>query len=45
MTPAGVFTEFPIPTANSGPCSVTLGPDNHIWFAENNTTGNKIGRI
>jgi hypothetical protein len=45
MTTAGVFTEFAVPTPNSGPCSTTLGPDNHIWFAENNFAGNKIARI
>jgi streptogramin lyase len=37
------ITEFPIPTANSNPSEITLGPDGHLWFTEYD--GNKIGRI
>ncbi len=37
------FTEFPVPTANSGPSPMTVGPDRNIWFTEYNQ--NKIGRI
>jgi hypothetical protein len=34
MTPSGSFTEFPIPTAASGPLGMTAGPDGNLWFAE-----------
>lgn len=34
---------FPVPTANSTPFWITLGPDGSLWFTEK--TGNKIGRI
>ena len=37
------ITEFPIPTANSGPFGITAGPDGALWFTEG--SGNKIGRI
>ncbi len=43
MTPAGVVTEFPVPTDNSKPFGIAAGPDGNIWFAESN--GNKIGRF
>jgi streptogramin lyase len=45
MTPAGQFTEFPIPTANSTPFAITLGPDKNLWFTESGSAGNKIGKI
>jgi virginiamycin B lyase len=38
---AGVITEYPTPTANSGPVGITVGPDNNIWFTE--AFANKIG--
>jgi len=28
------ITEFPIPTAESRPCSITTGPDGNLWFTE-----------
>src|SRR5438477_438530 len=34
ITPAGTFTEFPIPTANSGSFEITFGPDGNLWFTE-----------
>src|ERR1043165_1475248 len=34
---------FRIPTANSQPEGITLGPDGNMWFTE--TSANKIGRI
>jgi streptogramin lyase len=40
---AQTFTEFPTPTANSGPYGITTGPDGALWFTERNA--NKIGRI
>src|SRR5438477_348283 len=38
---AQLFTEYPIPTANSQPWGITAGPDGNIWFTEQ--YGNKIG--
>ena len=35
--------EFPIPSHASGPESITIGPDNALWFVEANA--NKIARI
>jgi streptogramin lyase len=40
---AGTFTEYAIPTANSRPNDISLGPDGNFWFVEQ--SGNKIGRI
>jgi streptogramin lyase len=28
------FTEFPIPTSNAFPVSMTFGPDVNLWFTE-----------
>jgi streptogramin lyase len=36
-------TEFPIPTPNSEPLRITVGPDGNLWFGESGA--NKIGRI
>ncbi len=38
MTP--VFTEYPIPTADSGPASIVAGPDGNLWFTES-----RVGKI
>jgi streptogramin lyase len=35
--------EYPIPTANSGPEQITVGPDGNLWFVE--ASGNKIGEV
>ena len=43
ITPAGVITEFPIPTPDSGPRALAAGSDRNIWFSEFNAS--KIGRI
>ena len=40
-TPA--FKSFRIPTANSEPEGITLGPDGNMWFTE--AAANQIGRI
>ena len=40
-----VVTEYPIPTANSGPFGIVTGPDGNLWFAESYSLGNKIGRM
>jgi streptogramin lyase len=37
------FTEFPLPTADSQPISITTGPDGALWFTE--YIRGKIGRI
>ena len=34
MTVAGVLTEYAIPTANSFPRGITVGPDSALWFVE-----------
>jgi streptogramin lyase len=36
-------TEFPLPTANSGPFDITTGPDGALWFTEGGA--NNIGRM
>jgi virginiamycin B lyase len=40
---AQAITEFPVPTANSEPAGITMGPDGALWFIER--SANKIGRI
>jgi virginiamycin B lyase len=40
---AAQITEYPIPTASSGPTSISVGPDGALWFVESGAT--KIGRI
>ena len=37
------FSEFPVPTPESGPFGITSGPNGNVWFSEQG--GNKIGRI
>jgi virginiamycin B lyase len=36
ITPAGVITVFPTPTAGSLPFGLAVGPDRRIWFPERN---------
>jgi hypothetical protein len=43
ITPAGSITEITIPTFNSAPQDVALGPDGNMWFTE--FSGNQIGKI
>ncbi len=43
VTPAGVVTQFRLPTAHAGPVDIALGPDGNLWFTE--SMGNSIGRI
>jgi len=43
VTTSGAFQEFPIPTSQSGPVDIAAGPDEALWFTEQD--GNKIGRI
>ncbi|MGH9281686.1 MAG: virginiamycin B lyase family protein, partial [Acidimicrobiales bacterium] len=46
VTPAGAdpadFTEYPVPTPDSGPTDIVAGPDGALWFIE--SAANKIGR-
>jgi virginiamycin B lyase len=43
ISPTGSIAEFPVQTATSFPCGITLGPDGNIWFTE--CGGNNIGRV
>src|SRR5262245_39459096 len=43
--PASQFTETLLPTRNSIPDAITLGPDGNIWFTEFNFSGGGHGRI
>ena len=38
-----LFTEYSIPTPNSGPIDITSGPDGNLWFTEH--TGNKVTKL
>jgi virginiamycin B lyase len=38
---SGAIAEFPIPTANSVPSGIAIGPDGNLWFTEENKS--KIG--
>ena len=40
---APTVTEFPVPTADSQPQDIVLGPDGNLWFTEK--AKNKIGRV
>ena len=44
-TPGGMFTEYAVPTTDSGPYGIAPGPDGNLWFTEQNGGGNKIGRV
>ncbi len=39
------FSEFLIPSPNSGPWGITAGPDGNVWFCEAAHGANNIGRI
>ncbi|HTX37548.1 MAG TPA: DUF4214 domain-containing protein [Bryobacteraceae bacterium] len=41
--PVGTILEFPIPTANSTPRGLTVGPDGNLWFTE--TAAGNVGRV
>jgi virginiamycin B lyase len=43
MTPTGLATAYPLPTANAGVEAVTRGPDGNVWFTEWHTS--RIGKI
>jgi virginiamycin B lyase len=41
--PGASIQEFAVPTPNSGPIGITVGPDGNLWFTEFN--GSKISRM
>lgn len=43
ITTSGVISEFAIPTPNSHPTGIAVGPDGALWFGEG--TANNIGRL
>jgi virginiamycin B lyase len=43
ITTSGTIRELPVPTADSVPLGITVGPDRRIWFAE--SAGDKLGRV
>jgi virginiamycin B lyase len=38
ISPAGVITQFSVPTADAGPYQITAGPHGAMWFTEYDTT-------
>jgi virginiamycin B lyase len=42
ITPAGVISEFPLPTG-TGARAIAAGPDGNLWFTD--YAGNSVGRI
>ncbi len=45
MTPAGVLTEFPIPTVETAPRGIVAGPDGNLWFVETHFRHTAVARI
>jgi streptogramin lyase len=43
MTPEGVVTTYPLPTADAQPSGITAGPDGNVWFLE--TGVHKIAKV
>jgi virginiamycin B lyase len=43
ISPTGIVTSYPLPTANARPQGITAGPDGAMWFAE--CAVGQIGRI
>ena len=43
ITPSGVITNYPIPTANALTIGIAVGPDGNVWFVEN--LAKQIGKI
>jgi streptogramin lyase len=45
MTPAGVVTEFSLPSANSAPRGIVTGPDHNLWILESAWQHTAIARM
>jgi streptogramin lyase len=43
LTPAGVYTVFPLPWEGTLPDGISTGPDGNLWFTE--FYGNAVGRV
>ncbi len=43
VNPGFCVVEYSVPTQDSGPGDITVGPDGNMWFAE--TNAGKIGRV
>jgi hypothetical protein len=43
VTTSGVFTEYPVPTSDSGPAGIAAGPDGNLWFTE--YQGTKVAKV
>lgn len=43
ITPAGVVSQFDLPTPAAEPAGIAAGPDGNVWFTER--AGNRVGRI
>jgi streptogramin lyase len=44
ITPTGVVTEYPVPSA-SYPDGITTGPDGNLWFGERERASGVLGKI
>src|SRR5262249_51788731 len=43
ITPAGIVSQFDVPTSDGGPAGIAAGPDGALWFAEQRA--GKVGRL
>src|SRR5215211_5028411 len=46
VDPAGVITEYPLPTAGSSPWGIAAGPDGNLWVTQRAANGvGKVARV
>jgi len=46
ISPSGLVTEYPTPSASGSPYGIAVGSDGNIWFTETTlASGNRIGRL
>src|SRR5215211_6402793 len=46
VDPAGVITEYPLPTAGSSPWGIAAGPDGNLWVTQRAPNGvDKVARV
>ena len=38
-------TEYPIPSGAGSALQIVTGPDNNLWFTENDPVSNKVGQV